>query len=213
MPRGGQAWDGQIIRTHHFNGGGSYEYRLVTWEGQPRIAIRWNQGDGITNCPAGIYTSVTLDAALYPAIINNILPPNAQGGTMAFLGPVLSGGNYLNAMQLGPNQNYHHPQEVLAPRNLLGPFRVVLNKGPGDGSYMIGWWGEQGRRNPVIAFRWNGTNADQRGFPISRGYPVWIVLPDDLGAGFSGPGPFVDILPTNVQDPVIGFLTGQLDLP
>lgn len=213
MPRGGQAWDGEIIKAHHFNGGGSYEYRLVTWGGQPRIAIRWNRGGGVANMPQGIRTSVTLDVALYPAIIGQILPLNVRNQTRAFLGPDLVGGNNPNAMQHDPNQNYRHPQQVSTPQDLLGPFRVVVNKGPGDCAYTIGMWGKQGRRNPVIAFRWNGTEADPRGFPISRGgLPSWIVLPDDLGAGFSGPGPFADILPPNVQDPVIRFLTGQLDL-
>ena len=42
MCRGGQAWDGEIILRHDFEGGGSYEYRLVTWENEPRIAFRWN---------------------------------------------------------------------------------------------------------------------------------------------------------------------------
>lgn len=189
-------------------------YKLpLKWEGKPRIAIRWNRGGGIADIPQGSRTSVTLDAALYPAIINNILPPDVWDETRAFLGPVLSGGNYPNAMQCNPNANYRHPQHVTSPQRFLGPFRVVLNKGPGDGSYMIGCWGPKGKRFRVIAFRWNGTDADLKGFPISKGYPIWIVLPDDMRTGFSGPGPFVDILPPGVRQLVIGFLTGQLGLP
>ena len=181
----------------------------ITWQDQPRIAIRWNQGGGIGNMPPGIYTSVTLPAELYPAIIENILHPDVQGRTRGFLGPDLANGNYPNAAPQNPNQNYRHPRQVTSPRKLLGPFCVVLNNGPGDGAYMIGIWGTfRG-----IGFRWNGADTDPRGFPISRDYPVWIMLPDVLRDGFSAPGPFVDILPSGVRDPVIGFLNGKLDLP
>lgn len=211
MPRGGQAWGGEVIHAHHFDGGGSYEYRLVAWEGQPRISIRWNQGGGIGNMPPGIHTSATLPAELYPAIIENILPSGVRDQTRNFLGPSLAGGNYPNAVPPNPNQGYRHPQDVISPQDLLGPFRVVLNNGSGDGAYMIGWWG--GLPIRAIGFRWNGTNTDRRGLPISRGHPVWIILPDDLRCGFSRPGPFVEILPPNVRNLVIGFLTGQLNLP
>lgn len=177
MPRGGQAWDGQVILRHDFEGGGSYEYRLVTWEGQPRIAFRWNAGCGIADAPQGIRTSITLGVALYPSIIENILPLGVQDETRAFLGPSLANGHDPHAMPLDPNQNYHHPQYVTSPMALLGPFGVFLNNGPGDGAYMIGCWGRQGERSLVLGFRWNGNNADQRGFPIAKGRPIWIVLP------------------------------------
>ena len=215
MPRGGQAWHGQVIKTHAINGGGSYEYRRVTWEGQPRIAFRWNRGGEIVDCPPGKRTSVTLPVELYPAIIENILPPNVRDETRAFLGPVLSSGNYPNAEPPNPNENYHHPQDVTSPktppRDFLGPFRVVLNNGPGDSAYMIGWWGREGQRSRVIGFRWNGTDADPRGFPIARDNPIWVILP--LGCGFGHPGPFIDILPPDIRPLVIGFLNGELELP
>ena len=210
MPRGGQAWDGEVIHAHQFNGGGGYEYRLVAWEDQPRIAIRWNAGPEIANMPPGIHTSVTLPAELYPAIIENILPPDVRARTSAFLGPELANGNYPGPGP-NPNQNYIHPQDVTAPRNLLGPFKVVMDNRAGDGAYMIGKWGD--RQIRAIAFRWNGTNTEQRGFPISKGHPVWIILPDDLRGGFSGPGPFVDILPPDMGGSVIEFLTGQRNPP
>ena len=217
MPRGGQAWDGKVILRHDFEGGGSYEYRLVTWENEPRIAIRWNAGGRIANIPQGLRTSVTLDAALYPAIIEQILPLGVRDKTRQCLGPCLAGGNYPNAMQQNPNQkNYRHSQHVTSPRCLLGPFKVVSDKGPGDGAYMIGKFGKRdpkGQQSRAIGFRWNGTDADWRGFPISTGHPIWIMLPDDLQDGFRGPGPFVDTLPPDVRDLVIGFLTGQLNLP
>ena len=177
MPRGGQACGGEIIKTHHFNGGGSYEYRLVTWQGQRRIGFRWNHGGEIVNCPQGIHTSVTLDAALYPAIIDNILPADVRDETRAFLGPDLANGNYPGAIQQVPNQHYVHPQSVTSPQRFLGPFEVVSNNGPGDGAYMEGWWGAAGQRSFVLGFRWNGTDNDPMGFPISRGqYPTWIIL-------------------------------------
>lgn len=171
--------------------------------------------------PPGIHTSVTLPAELYPAIIENILPPDVRDQTRACLGQCLAVGNYPNAVPPNPNQNYVLPQNVPSPRRLLGPFRVVLNKRAGDGAYMIGMWGQREQRMPVIAFRWNGTDIDQRGFPISRGRPVWIILPDDLRAGFAscngndpgGPGPFIRILPPDERGPVIGFLKGQRALP
>ncbi len=215
MCRGGQAWDGKVILKYDgFKGGGSYEYRLVRWRNQPRIAIRWNAGGKIANCPAEVRTSVTLDAALYPAIIKNILPPDMRDETRACLGPDLAVGNYPNAVQCNPNENYRHPQDVTSPQDSLGQFKVVLDKGPGDGAYMIGWWGSE-KHLRVIAFRWNGTNADQKGFPISRNkkWPIWIILPDDLREKFKAPGPFVNLLPPDVQPLVIEFLTGQRDLP
>ena len=146
MPRGGQARDGVHGTLYGMPAEGPpymFEYRLVVWEGQWRIGFRWNRWAApphdASDCPQGKYTFVPLDATLYPAIIGSILPPEVRQAAIECLGPDLAGGNYPNAMQQNPNQNYHHPQHVTSPRGLLGPFHVVLNNGPGDGAYMIGW--------------------------------------------------------------------------
>ena len=171
---GGQAWDGQVIFQGSAPAGAAYEYRLVRWEEQRRIGFRWIEG-----VPAGYRPCVTLDAALYPAIIANILLPGAQRETRAFLGPVLADGYYLDEVQEDLNAHYRHPQEVTAPENQLGPFAVVLNKGPGNCAYMIGMW--DGRMG--FGFRWNGTRTDPHGYPSGRGgTPMWMQLEANLNA-------------------------------
>ena len=183
MPVGGQAWGGEVIFKENVLTGGSYDYRLVKWENQPRIGFRWTAGGDVTNCPRGKNTCITLDAALYPAIINDMLrcDPNAQQRTRGFLGSVLAGGNYPHPKPKAPVPvGYRHPENVKSPQDiLLKLVDVVLDRGPGDCAYMIGLWRSEHAPNKsarIMGFRWNGTEANPRGYPISTGWPIWIVL-------------------------------------
>ena len=170
MLRGGKACKGEVI-LQGVEDANQYEYSLVTWRGQPRIGFRW--------IGRGRLPRVTLDAALYPAIIANILPQARQQRARDWLGPVLAAGNYPpNSMLGNPNQNYLCPQHVLSPKNHLGLFNVVLNKGPGDCAYMIGQF--YGYPN-AVGFRWNGNNIHPGGCPLSRGqWPAWVMLEPNL---------------------------------
>jgi hypothetical protein len=54
---------------------------------------------------------------------------------------------------------------------------ILYNGGDDDAALAIGHW--DGR--PVLASRWNGTDADTGiGNPQSRGIPTWFVLPEWL---------------------------------
>ena len=171
---GGKAWDGDVVFHGVAPAGAAYEYRLVRWGNQPRIGFRWIEG-----APVGYRPCVTLDAALYPAIIANILSPEAQRETRAFLGPVLADGYYLDEKQENPHAYYRRPEEVTEPENELGPSAVVLNKGPGNCAYMIGMWdGWMG-----FGFRWNGPHTDPHGYPLDNaGTPTWMQLEANLNA-------------------------------
>lgn len=36
------------------------------------------------------------------------------------------------------------------------------------------------REDDVVALRWNSGGPSDNGFPVSRGQPVWFILPDEL---------------------------------
>ena len=168
MPRGGKAWDGEVIAQRVSPTGETYEYRLVRWEEEPRIGFRWIDG-----APAGYRPCVTLDAALYPAILRCVALPEAQREARAFLGPVLGAGYYLDGHKDDGGEAYRRPEEVTAPDEELGPFAVLWSGGPGDCAYMLGMWDQR----LEVAFRWNGTQADPNGYPTSSGgKPQWIRL-------------------------------------
>jgi hypothetical protein len=43
------------------------------------------------------------------------------------------------------------------------------------------WVNEEGESNPCLAARWNGAiGSESKGNPISRGYPTWFILPEEI---------------------------------
>jgi hypothetical protein len=89
---------------------------------------------------------------------------------------------------------YRHtlPIDVISPKDCVSNIRVVFDGGTGSNPFSVvklDWDG-----SPCIAMRWNVSerewnDADKKsgkvvckGMPLSRGYPVWFVLPD----GFTG---------------------------
>lgn len=74
---------------------------------------------------------------------------------------------------------YQNPRRVDAPRRRWRLIDILYNSGDGGAALAIGEWDG----SPVLAARWNGSDADDGiGNPQSRGIPTWFVLPDWLAA-------------------------------
>lgn len=72
---------------------------------------------------------------------------------------------------------YQNPRSVDSPQRRWKLIDILHNGGDGDAALAIGHWDGQ----PVLAARWNGSNADTGiGNPQSRGIPTWFVLPEWL---------------------------------
>ena len=71
---------------------------------------------------------------------------------------------------------YVKPEEVRAPVGRWKLKEVLEDRGPDRGSYALGAWDG----DPVIAFRWNGSDEYPTGSPQSRGVPTWMILEDVL---------------------------------
>ena len=68
---------------------------------------------------------------------------------------------------------YVKPQEVLSPRAKVGRILEVIHD-PGEGRMSVArivW-----EQDEVVATRWNGTNAQPLGNPVSRGHATWFVV-------------------------------------
>lgn len=68
---------------------------------------------------------------------------------------------------------YVRPQEVLSPRSRVGGVLEIIHD-PGDGGMSVARivWDEV----EVIATRWNGSDEQPLGNPVSRGRPTWFVV-------------------------------------
>ena len=72
------------------------------------------------------------------------------------------------------------PEQVISPQQRWR-LREVIHK-DGDWSLTRGDWKDEEDRwdRNVLAIRWNGNEKRPKGFPISSGYPVWFILPEEL---------------------------------
>lgn len=69
---------------------------------------------------------------------------------------------------------YVDPETVLSPKNTVSNVKVLYTTGvDGFSIAEVEWAG-----NPVLAIRWNGGEYPSN--PLSRGIPVWFLLPDIL---------------------------------
>lgn len=70
------------------------------------------------------------------------------------------------------------PQKVNSPRDRLKLLEVVFQNEDRDRSYSvaIGNWDAE----PSLLIRWNGTEKQPKGNPISTGYATWFVIPHEL---------------------------------
>src|SRR2546422_301196 len=71
--------------------------------------------------------------------------------------------------------NYVLPEQVLSPRRRVGGvLEVVHDPGPGKMSVARIIWDDE----EVIATRWNGSDKQPLGNPVSRGQATWFVVDD-----------------------------------
>ncbi len=68
---------------------------------------------------------------------------------------------------------YIKPQQVLSPKAKIGGIVEVIHD-PGEGRMSVARivWDQ----DEVVATRWNGTNAQPLGNPVSRGHATWFVV-------------------------------------
>ncbi|HEY3761943.1 MAG TPA: hypothetical protein VGN23_09370 [Verrucomicrobiae bacterium] len=87
---------------------------------------------------------------------------------------------------------YTPPGSVISPQDCVSNIRVIFDGGTGSSPFSVvklDWSGV-----PRIAMRWNVSerewdDADKisgkvvcKGMPVSRGHPVWFVLPDEVAS-------------------------------
>jgi|SRR5579871_3008005 len=74
---------------------------------------------------------------------------------------------------------YIRPEEVLSPKKHVGGVLEVIHD-PGEGGMCVAriLWDNRER----VAIRWNGSEHQPRGNPVSRRQPTWFVI-DDYAAG------------------------------
>lgn len=76
--------------------------------------------------------------------------------------------------RLSAKMAYQNPRYVDAPQRRWKLIDILHNGGDDDAALAIGHWDGE----PVLAARWNGTDADTGiGNPQSRGIPTWFILP------------------------------------
>lgn len=78
---------------------------------------------------------------------------------------------------------YILPQAVVSPRENLRHISVLFDSGDEGWSAANVEWREQGDDEwvPALAIRWNRSHTgSHKGHPLSRGYPVWFIVPDEL---------------------------------
>ena len=69
--------------------------------------------------------------------------------------------------------SYVRPEEVLSPKSLVGGVLEVIHD-PGEKRMSVAriLWNEE----EVIATRWNGSDEQPLGNPVSRGHATWFVV-------------------------------------
>ena len=78
---------------------------------------------------------------------------------------------------------YVCPRDVVSPQSNWELITVLYNGGDEGWSVAEGKWREDGEENwkSVVAIRWNRSHTgSHKGHPLSRGYPVWFIVPDEL---------------------------------
>jgi hypothetical protein len=68
------------------------------------------------------------------------------------------------------------PESVVSPRDRWRMHDVIHSTV--DWALAIGLWDEE----PTMVIRWNGDEKQPLGNPVSRAYPTWFVLPEELWA-------------------------------
>lgn len=88
---------------------------------------------------------------------------------------------------------YRNPSEVLSPRDAIRSVEVVFEDPEGVSIAKIQWYDQT-----VIGMRWNialrewddpqkiSEAKECLGMPVSRGYPTWFILPNDITKDDSG---------------------------
>jgi len=83
---------------------------------------------------------------------------------------------------------YVTPLDVTSPKDAVSNIRLILDQGAeGISVAQIDWYEE-----PILVMRWNVSLREWDdpekiseeniclGMPVSRGYPVWFVIPEDF---------------------------------
>lgn len=70
---------------------------------------------------------------------------------------------------------YVPPERVSSPKKHWKLLTVLESGRENSGSLALGRWGDK----PVLAMRWNGSDANPLGNPQSRGLATWFVVPDE----------------------------------
>ena len=75
--------------------------------------------------------------------------------------------------------SYIRPAEVLSPKNMVGGVLEVIHD-PGENRMSVAriLWEEEEK----IATRWNGSDDQPLGNPVSRGHATWFVVDDYAAA-------------------------------
>ena len=71
---------------------------------------------------------------------------------------------------------YEKPEDVTSPKKRWRLKRVVHPGTEATWSAAEGWWDDR----VVLALRWNGDDDTPKGNPVSRGFPTWFIVPDEL---------------------------------
>ena len=72
---------------------------------------------------------------------------------------------------------YADPKTVISPKTIWELEEVLINTGQGGWSAARGWWDG----TSVLGIRRNGSDGESGyGSPQSRGYPTWLIIPDEL---------------------------------
>jgi hypothetical protein len=83
---------------------------------------------------------------------------------------------------------YTPPNTVTSPRDCVSNIQVIYDGGEESFSVASLYWGDKKR----IAMRWNVSEREWSdpakvsgkkvciGMPVSRGFPIWFVLPNEL---------------------------------
>ena len=75
--------------------------------------------------------------------------------------------------------SYIRPEEVLSPKTMVGGVLEVIHD-PGENRMSVArilWEDEE-----KIATRWNGSDEQPLGNPVSRGHATWFVVDDYAAA-------------------------------
>lgn len=97
------------------------------------------------------------------------------------------------------------PNTVHSPRDRWTLIDVLTQQGGPNSN----WWAlALGRWDgvPCLATRWNGDeeNDESKGNPISRGYPTWFILPDEMAEAMKA---LIPLAKRNLVDSILSGVT------